>query len=135
MSLGVAIGTVTGATSLALISHETKKDKGAFIGALSGAVVGGVASYFIHKGLQKRDAKIRKATLFNLDKYGTSSLPYRHKSLPEVVPGITFPVEVEDYIPTYRKGNQVVEGHRVWTLSNNAQWEVEESKTKDKQTD
>ena len=126
--LGVTTGALTGAGSLALMSHESKRDKGALIGALSGALVGGVAGYFIHGELEKRDAKVRKATLFNLDKYGpgASSLPYQ--SLERVpVPGITFPVESEDYIPTHRRGNQVVEGHRVWTLSDNAQWESTES--------
>ena len=117
------------------MSHETKRDKGALIGALSGALVGGVASYFIHGELEERDAKVRKATLFNLDKYGPSSLPYQS---PEVVPGITFPVEAEDYIPTHRKGNQVIEGHRVWTLSDSAEWETteenkEQKRGKDKQ--
>ena len=86
-----------------------------------------MAGYFIHGELEERDAKVRKATLFNLDKYGPSSLPYQSWSQ---VPGITFPVESEDYIPTHRRGNQVVEGHRVWILSDNAQWEESTEKTR-----
>ena len=128
VSLGVGVGAVTGAASLALISHETKQDKGALIGALSGAVVGGVASYLIHHQLQDRDAQVRKATLFNLEKYGLSVPSYERNKLPEVVQGVTFPVEAEDYVPTQRKGNQVMEGHRVWTIADTAQGEEQNDK-------
>ena len=129
MLLGTSTGAVTGAAGLALISHESKRGKGVLVGILSGAFVGGVASYLIHNQLEERDAKTRKATLFNLSKYGSDPLPFKQL---EQVPGITFPVEVEDYVPTHRKGNQVIEGHRVWTLSDNAQWEREEEKDKPK---
>jgi hypothetical protein len=38
-------------------------------GAVLGGVVGGLASYFIYGSLESRDARVRKETLLNLEKY------------------------------------------------------------------
>lgn len=119
LTFGVSTGAAVGAGSGAAMSRNDK-GKGALKGALVGGLVGGIASYLIHGSIEGRDAKVRKETLFNLDQYGVSGAA---QGLPERVPGITFPVETEEMIPTHRQGNRVIEGHRVWTLEDNAKFE------------
>lgn len=68
----IALGVGTGAVSGATIGAMTNKDhaQGALLGLGIGALVGGIASYFIHGGLEDRDNETRKDTLFNLEKNG-----------------------------------------------------------------
>lgn len=68
----IAFGVGTGAVSGATIGAMTNKDhsQGALVGLGIGALVGGIASYFIHGGLEDRDNETRKETLFNLEKHG-----------------------------------------------------------------
>lgn len=68
----IALGVGTGAASGATIGAMTNKDhaQGALLGLGIGALVGGIASYFIHGGLEDRDNETRKDTLFNLEKHG-----------------------------------------------------------------
>lgn len=68
----IAFGVGTGAASGATIGAMTNKDhsQGALMGLGIGALVGGIASYFIHGGLEDRDKETRKETLFNLEKNG-----------------------------------------------------------------
>lgn len=128
IALGAGSGAATGAASGALIGREDK-GKAALTGALFGGLLGGVASFFIHKGVEDRDEKVRKQTLFNLDQYGVSGAPAK---IHGDVPGITFPVENEEQIPTHRKGNRVIEQHRIWTLSDNAKFKGESKKRGEK---
>ena len=71
ITLGVISGSVAGAAGGKTFSH-TERDKKAKIAAASGAVIGGILSYVIHNALEKRDAKVRRETLFNLENFGTS---------------------------------------------------------------
>ena len=45
------------------------KSENVLKGAVIGGIVGGIASYAIHGSLESRDAKIRRDTLLNLEKY------------------------------------------------------------------
>ncbi len=72
ITLGVITGSVAGAVGGKTLSH-TQRDKKAKVAAASGAILGGIVSYFIHKGLEKRDAKVRKETLFNLENFGVTN--------------------------------------------------------------
>lgn len=129
LSVGVVSGASMGAVSGASMSSRDK-GKGALKGAAVGALIGGIASYFIHGELVKRDKQVRKETLFNLDQYGVMSGPSSSKAN---VNGITFPVDSEEFIPTHRKGNKVIEQHRIWNISDNAQWSETKEKKNDKQ--
>lgn len=67
MALGIASGAITGAGLGSAISNDKQ---GTLTGLAVGALVGGIASYLIDKGLEKRDQDTRQQTLFNLEKYG-----------------------------------------------------------------
>ncbi len=112
--LGAAGGAATGASMFV-----RNRGKGALTGALTGAVIGAIGSYFIHNGMKKRDDKIRKETLFNLDKFNVSSpqgSTYKgHHQL-------TMPVVEGKWIETQVKGSKLVEGHRVWIITETPQW-------------
>lgn len=117
ISLGVASGAVTG---LALGNGNSKK---AQTGLAIGAIVGGIASYFIHKGLEKRDASTRKDTLFNLEKFGAYG-QVRGARNSNSAPFTLSPAMVEqDYVETHvEDGRRLIEGHRIWSISQDSQW-------------
>lgn len=121
VSLGAGTGALTGAGASLMLSN--KDGKAAATSAAIGAVVGGIASYFIHGSLKKRDAKIRKTTLFNLEKFDVyqGGRATRNGSN---TPFSVSPARVEqDYIETHiQDGKRLIEGHRVWTISEDSQW-------------
>lgn len=67
----VGVGAVAGGA----IGHNTSGggNKRRAIGALTGALVSGVIGYFVYKNIENREEKIRRETLFNLDKYDVST--------------------------------------------------------------
>ena len=66
---GVAVGATTGA-----VFAPQNKSKVAFKGALIGGVIGLAAGYFAHKALEKRDRKVRRELLFNLENFGVDGI-------------------------------------------------------------
>jgi len=108
-SSGAALGAGTG-----LYLAEEDAVSSAITGGLIGAAIGGVAAYFIHGSLESRDRNIRKDTLFNLEQFGVSDVP---SASSKFAPAISFPVLEEQAIKTHREGNKVIEGHRVWLIS------------------
>ncbi len=120
IALGLAAGAGTGAAIGAISSPH---GKGAMTGLAVGALVGGIASYFIDKGLQDRDKNVRRDTLFNLEEHGVfgSEISSRPKSSAPY--GITPAVVDEQYIETQvQDGNKLIEGHKVWTIQENSHW-------------
>lgn len=113
--VGAGSGAAGGAV-LGSVMSDQNKGSGALIGAAVGAAVGGVASYFIHKGLEGRDASTRKDTLFSLEKFGVSEVPSSSGS----IPAISFRVVEEQKVETHRTGNKVIEGHRIWIISDDS---------------
>ena len=78
--LGVGTGLVLGSANGAVMQSE---NRGHIIaqGALIGGVVGGIVSYFTHNALEQRDEKVRRETLFNLEKFNvlTPAKEINHK--------------------------------------------------------
>ena len=87
--LGIGTGAAIGAGSGAILSQEDKS-QAAVTSALVAGVIGGIAGYFTHKGLEDRDAEVRKETLLNLEKFGVSGfykyLPGNFQSTPGQAP-------------------------------------------------
>jgi hypothetical protein len=117
----IGLGVVTGITTGAAFHHGSlnRTVKGLAIGA----IVGGIASYFIHQGLEKRDARTRKETLFNLEKFGVYGQA-RASEYSGASPYSLSPTRIEqDYIETHvEDGRRLIEGHKVYTISEDSQW-------------
>lgn len=75
---GAALGTAAG---VGFSSHD--RGGGAWKGALIGAGVGLVSSYFIHNGLEERDATTRRETLLNLERFGVEGIPSQSEMYPD----------------------------------------------------
>jgi hypothetical protein len=117
LTLGVSTGAATGAVAGASLSKN--RGQGALKGALIGGAISGIASYFIHKGLKNRDQETRRETLFNLDKFGVD---YPKNFSHESGPGLSKPVVDSQWVDTQVQGKKLVEGHRVWIISEDPQW-------------
>lgn len=65
------VGASTGAVAGAIAGNQSPgdRDENTLKGAVIGGVVGGIASYIIHGSLESRDARVRKETLLNLEKF------------------------------------------------------------------
>ena len=127
LTLGVASGAATGAVAGASLHKNSAK--GALQGALLGGAISGIASYFIHKGLKKRDQKIRRNTLFNLDKFGVD---YPKNYSAGGNPALSMPVVDSQWVDTQVKGKKLIEGHRVWVNSEEPQWIPSQNLKKEK---
>ena len=115
---GVATGAVTGLVLGPAIDRGSPDAKVG--GALIGAAVGGIAGYFIHKELDDRDAKIRKETLFNLDKFNVSR-PNANANA-DYDYGLAAPsVETECY-DTEVKGDKLVQAHCESRIIGSPEW-------------
>ncbi|MGE4107380.1 MAG: hypothetical protein AB7F66_09215 [Bacteriovoracia bacterium] len=75
---GAAVGTAAG---VGFSSHD--RSGGAWKGALIGGAVGLVSSYFIHNGMEERDADVRRETLLNLERFGVEGIPSSSQMYPE----------------------------------------------------
>lgn len=129
--LGIGSGAAVGGASGAMMS-QPYGGKHALQGTLIGAVVGGIAGFLVHRGLEARDDSTRKETLFNLNKFNVQT-PLGKSSAP---PGITRPVIESEWIETQVQNKKLIEGHRVWIISEDPEWILDQQTnsnlTKDK---
>ena len=74
--------------------------------------------YLIHKALETRDKEVRRQIFFSLDKPDMNS---PKNSLPKG-PGLTMPKVEAQWVETQIRGKKLVEGHRVWIITEDPQW-------------
>ena len=74
MKESLLLGTLSGATVGAIVNSNMDRDheNSSQNGALVGAIIGLTSSYFIHESLEKRNSRIRRETLLNLDRFNVS---------------------------------------------------------------
>ena len=114
---GAATGAVTGLVLGPVVDRSGSDAK--LGGALIGAAVGGIAAYFIHDGMENRDARIRKETLFNLDKFNVSR---PSSSGMESEYGIAAPNIETECFDTEIKGNKLVQAHCESRIIGSPEW-------------
>lgn len=122
MSDSLILGIGSGAAVGAMIAQQKQSDAGKAAG--TGAVIGGISAYLIHKGIKKREEKIRRETLLNLDKFDVSTPPKPSPNSNSESGGhfLTKPVVDMEWIETQVHGDRLIEGHRVWKIIEKPKW-------------
>lgn len=115
---GVGAGAATGLVAGSM-TNKDNQSKGAATGALVGAAIGGISSYLIHGTLEKRDAKTRKHTLLNLDRYSVST-PAGSGNAQDFK--LSTPNVDKECFDWEVKGDKLVQQHCVWTIKGNSFW-------------
>ena len=131
MKQSLLLGVATGATTGALINHSVDRDNpsAATNGAIGGAVVGLAASYFIHDGLESRDAKVRRETLLNLDKFNVSHPPVDSGASDDDYYVTSPKVETQCFDSDVR-GNKLIEAHCESVIVDRPEWAKRMKKAK-----
>jgi hypothetical protein len=121
MKESLLLGGVTGAATGAAINNSIDRGNpiAATNGALAGVVVGLAASYFIHDGLEKRDSRVRRETLLNLDKFNVS-----HPAVPETEGDfyVTDPKVETQCFDSDVRGNKLIEAHCESVIVDRPEW-------------
>lgn len=127
--VGSGVGLSVGAVSGGLLNKE-KRAEGALLGGVIGAAVGAIGGLISHKFFDDRDSKVRRDTLFNLEKYNVASpsgVGVRAGGN-DFRPRISNPEIDFEWIDTHIQGKKLIEGHRVWKITEEPQWITEEIK-------
>ncbi|NOT77739.1 MAG: hypothetical protein HOP07_01905 [Bacteriovoracaceae bacterium] len=129
MVLGIGTGAALGGISASAMAQRNK-GSAAIQGALVGGAIGGIASYFLHNSLEQRDDRTRRDTLFNLEKFNVSA-PSKFQTAPTTNgPGLTVPRVDAQWVETQVQGKKLIEGHRIWVITEDAQWVPNSQRTK-----
>lgn len=121
MKESLLLGGVSGAATGAAINNSVDRDNpnAATNGALAGVVVGLAASYFIHEGLEKRDSRVRRETLLNLDKFNVSH-PAVQESDEDFY--VTAPKVETQCFDSDVRGNKLIEAHCESVIVDRPEW-------------
>ncbi len=121
MKESLLLGAVSGGATGAAINNSVDRDNpnAATNGALAGVVVGLAASYFIHEGLEKRDSRVRRETLLNLDKFNVSH-PAVQESDEDFY--VTAPKVETQCFDSDVRGNKLIEAHCESVIVDRPEW-------------
>lgn len=122
MSDSLVLGIGTGAIVGAAIAQNGQSDTGS--GAAIGVALGGLSAYLIHKGVERREERIRRDTLLNLEKFDVSA-PMKPGTVSIPTGGghyLTKPAVDMEWIDTQVQGDKLIEGHRVWRIIEKPKW-------------
>ena len=119
LATGFATGATIGAIGGAAI-HRQERPKAMAIGVISGGIIGLLISKFTHDNLERRDARVRRKTLFDLDKHRVS----RPLRFPKKSHSLTEPTVEHEYVEEHisKDGKRLVEGHNTWTIRDESRW-------------
>lgn len=121
MKESLVLGAVAGAATGAAISNTVDRDNQNTLtnGALAGVAIGLVASYFIHDGLEKRDSRVRRETLLNLDKFNVSHPAVQESDTDFYV---TPPKVETQCFDSDVRGNKLIEAHCESVIVERPEW-------------
>lgn len=121
MKESLLLGTLSGATVGAIVNSNMDRDheNSSQSGALVGAIIGLTSSYFIHESLEKRDSRIRRETLLNLDRFNVSH--------PKVDPEdddfyVSSPKVETQCFDSDVRGNKLIEAHCESVIVDRPEW-------------
>ncbi len=129
LMLGVGTGAATGAVAGLVVGRQ--QSQAALTGAAIGAVVGGVASYFIHDSIESRDSKVRRETLFNLEKFSVSRPGALEKAEDDYIVDQS-KVETQCF-DTEVHGSKLIEAHCESVIVGSPEWAKKKSKYRNNQ--
>lgn len=121
MKESLLLGTLTGALTGAVINNTVDRDNSnaANNGALVGAIIGLTSSYFIHESLEKRDSRIRRETLLNLDRFNVS---HPTTDLEDDNYFVSSPRVETQCFDSDIKGNKLIEAHCESVIVDRPEW-------------
>jgi len=121
MKESLLLGTLTGALAGAVINNTVDRDNSnaANNGALAGAIIGLTSSYFIHESLEKRDSRIRRETLLNLDRFNVS---HPTTDLEDDNYFVSSPRVETQCFDSDIKGNKLIEAHCESVIVDRPEW-------------
>jgi len=122
--LGIGSGAGVGALSastMATSDHKKMTSKGAIVGA----VLGGVTAYVLHRIMDKKESRVRRETLFNLESHGITT-GFDKIEMKKFNTFMSSPEVREDYVETRTidDGRKLIQGHKTWTIIGNPQFNL-----------
>ena len=92
-------------------------------------LVGGLTGWLIHKVIDKKEKRVRRETLFNLESHGITN-SFENIKRSDHGTFVNSPKVREDYIPTHTKedGRKLIQGHKIWTLIGQPQFNIAKPK-------
>lgn len=121
MKESLLLGTITGLAAGAVINKAIDRDNSNATsnGALAGAIIGLTSSYFIHDGLEKRDSRIRRETLLNLDRFNVT---HPKTDLEDDDYFVSSPKVETQCFDSDIKGNKLIEAHCESVIVDRPEW-------------
>ena len=129
--LGVGSGAVVGglaASSMATSDHQKRTTNG----AVAGAVLGGLTAYIIHRVIDRKESRVRRETLFNLESHGITT-GFDGVDIKKFNTFVSSPQVREDYVETHTEddGRVLIQGHKRWKIIGNPQFNLARPKKRE----